>query len=336
MTTTIAFATGDCLVVGCDSLETSIRPALNLDSFVERYFDSDNKLKMNADGTPELSSLSDVVKYTHEIPIKSVPNVTKLYSFAPANCAALFAGAASIGDESVSNLVDRFLSNDEIATYFKEDYNVLGIADRLADFIGEPYQQVYSRNGTVPEMEVIVAGYSHKESKPEIHIIMFTADGQQVIESKNAPGEPVIVFSGQASEIRRIMLGIDLKNTAQFTHYMELYLAAYRIQIKEHLKTNQEIEIELPFHAEFEELPEINTSWASGINSDISNFSEQAAINLVDFLIDVMIKSQEFDSNMATVGGDIHIGLMTKRSGFNWISKENYSHRGHEVPKHTK
>jgi exosome complex RNA-binding protein Rrp4 len=47
-----------------------------------------------------------------------------------------------------------------------------------------------------------------------------------------------------------------------------------------------------------------------------------------------MIKAQQFSGSIPTVGGDIHIGIITKANGFVWISKEEYTFRGHAVPKH--
>jgi hypothetical protein len=71
-----------------------------------------------------------------------------------------------------------------------------------------------------------------------------------------------------------------------------------------------------------------------GIASDLANFSEQAAIDMVDFLISVMIKAQEFSNALPTVGGEIHIALISKTHGFKWISKEEYKYQGYGVPKH--
>jgi len=46
-----------------------------------------------------------------------------------------------------------------------------------------------------------------------------------------------------------------------------------------------------------------------------------------------MIKSQQFSSGMPTVGGEVHIALITKAEGFQFVSREEYSHAGHFTPK---
>jgi exosome complex RNA-binding protein Rrp4 len=47
-----------------------------------------------------------------------------------------------------------------------------------------------------------------------------------------------------------------------------------------------------------------------------------------------MIKAQQFSGSIPTVGGDIHIAIITRANGFVWISKEEYTFRGHAVRKH--
>ena len=47
-----------------------------------------------------------------------------------------------------------------------------------------------------------------------------------------------------------------------------------------------------------------------------------------------MIKSQQFSSGMPTVGGDVHIALINRTRGFRFVSKEEYHHQEHYIPKH--
>lgn len=80
-----------------------------------------------------------------------------------------------------------------------------------------------------------------------------------------------------------------------------------------------------------------NINWNfNGISVLVRNFSEQAAIDFVNFLIDVMIKLQQFSNAIPTVGGEIHIALISKTQGFKWISKEEYKFKDHAVPKGSK
>jgi hypothetical protein len=78
-------------------------------------------------------------------------------------------------------------------------------------------------------------------------------------------------------------------------------------------------------------------NWAgvTRLFSDIGNLSEQAGIDFVVFLISVMVKAQEFSTSIPTVGGGIHVALLTKNDGFRWISKEGFTFEGQHIPKYT-
>jgi len=46
-----------------------------------------------------------------------------------------------------------------------------------------------------------------------------------------------------------------------------------------------------------------------------------------------MIKAQQFASSIATVGGKIHVALLTKNAPFHWISKESFTFEHEHIPK---
>ncbi len=71
-----------------------------------------------------------------------------------------------------------------------------------------------------------------------------------------------------------------------------------------------------------------------GIITHLGNLSEQAAINLVEFLIQTMINAQYFSDRIPTVGGQIHVALINPKDGFKWISKEEFKFKGHSVPRY--
>ena len=71
-----------------------------------------------------------------------------------------------------------------------------------------------------------------------------------------------------------------------------------------------------------------------GIFSDIRSLSEQAGINFVEFLIATMINAQDFSDRIPTVGGQIHVAIITPSQGFKWISKEEFKFQNHSVPRY--
>jgi hypothetical protein len=46
-----------------------------------------------------------------------------------------------------------------------------------------------------------------------------------------------------------------------------------------------------------------------------------------------MIQAQTFSSSIATVGGKIHVAILTKDAPFRWISEEAYTFEGKPIPK---
>jgi len=334
MTTTIAFASRDCLVVGCDSLAIDMETVIDLASFTDKYFDEHKQIKVDTDGKPILPNYQDVLKHTTKIPKNSDAYTTKLFNLEPANCALLFRGDATIGLESSSNLVDSLLSDRIMFKYLRGVYSISGIAKRIETFISKLSSEIYSKSGYVPFMEITVAGYSKRKNKPEIYEVIFEKDGSSKVNSQMQKEPHVLVIGGQDAEIRRLVIGLDEKSNTSFHRYVHIILAVYGKHIEKHLKEITGKDIKIPRYHDIKEMPALNTKWVSNIAIDLFNISEQTAINLVDFLIDTTIKSQEFSNSPPTVGGNIHIGLLTKRGGFRWISNEQYIHRDNQVSKY--
>ena len=146
-----------------------------------------------------------------------------------------------------------------------------------------------------------------------------------------------IVFGGQMKEIQRLVFGTDFRNILKIRHRHVELLRKYREKIIEDLQQNNISAqvIEPTSEALRKELDFWGGGWTlDGFEADWGDFSEQNAIECVDFLIDIMIKSQQFSSGMPTVGGEVHIALITSKDGLRFISREEYVHKGHFVPKH--
>jgi len=69
----------------------------------------------------------------------------------------------------------------------------------------------------------------------------------------------------------------------------------------------------------------------SDFEARFGDFSEQNAIECVDFFIDIMTKSQLFSARLPVVGGDVHIALITKTRGFEYVSREELRHGEHAI-----
>lgn len=79
---------------------------------------------------------------------------------------------------------------------------------------------------------------------------------------------------------------------------------------------------------------EIDSGGVTRLFPDVGSLSEQSGIDFVYFLIDVMIKSQQFATSIPTVGGKIHVGLLTKSAQLRLISEEGFTFEHKHIPKH--
>tara|TARA_R110002126_G_scaffold13356_2_gene58082 strand:+ start:1133 stop:2158 length:1026 start_codon:yes stop_codon:yes gene_type:complete len=341
MTTTLSFATRDCVVIGCDSLATTIRPMIDPYNFINKFLDIDDKgtisLTKNEDGSETLTKISDIVNFIEDVPYNQQTNVTKIYKVNGTKVGVLFAGIAAIGEMSVKNIIDDFTEEKDISKYIKESsVTVHGIATRLRGFIKSLYDSSFKDLQYKPVMEIVVSGYSEKYNKPEIHKITFQNDGKVDINQSCKRGEYKIVFGGQYDIIERIVHGIDYNTFRNYTQLLHSILADYQNSIQEILN-KEKVSINIPKAENIDSTSElIKERFWSGVGFSMANFSEQAAIDFVEFLVQVMIKSQQFSSQLPTVGGQIHMAIITKSGGFRWLSKEEYTFQNNTVNKYEK
>jgi hypothetical protein len=336
MTTTISLPTRDCIVIGCDSLATTSQSILNPFRLLGTFFEQDGSLKVDESGSPILDNFRKLMPFTESLPRNQLPSVTKIFSLAPIKAGLLFAGIASVGTKSIRNLVEAFL--ETLDPTEKDQYAIETITQKLGDYLDSEFEQAFKEipKDYRPAMEILLSGYSSDLQSRSPEIFRITCGSNLRINKELEENRFDIAFGGQYDVIERVVKGIDVKNYCELNATSERILQDYHAELKEFLKARG-IEVELPvvdLNQTKYQLFGTNFGGVRGIFSDISELSEQAAINFVEFLINTMINAQEFSDRIPTVGGEIHLALITKASGFRWISKEEYRFRGHSVPKY--
>lgn len=338
MTTTISLATRDCIVLGCDSLATSVVPAINPIHLADQFFDKSGDLKKDAKGEPVLKNTAQLSAFVTRVPTDQLPNVTKLYHLRPYPVGVTFAGASLIGGHSVKNLIDGFSSKSvQFVGKSPDVTTVHDVAKAFFSYIREIYEKAYAewRDDLRPHSEVLLSGYSHDSLLPEVYRLSFggTCECKAEIER----GKFNIAYSGQYDVIERVVDGVDLAGYIALTDRAATILARYKAHLEQHLSAELGKPITLPeADANDAKLHLFGEKFGGvkGLKANVGSLSEQAAINFVEFLIDTMIKAQQFSGSIPTVGGDIHLAIITKAGGFRWLSKEEYVFKGHSVSKH--
>ncbi len=334
MTTLVALATRECVVLGCDSLGSEVQRMIDPADLVD-YFDPapDYRLRLDSEGKPLLRSFGELYSLSKEVPVHHLTHMTKLFPLAPAKAGVMVTGVVSIGDRTVRSLVEEF-STTRVQPMTSGQHTVKDIADALTGYLWDAFAQQFPDENRRPSLELILGGYGPSEVIPQIYRIRLPQ--REIIKTFDDPPFG-IVFGGQMKEIQRIVFGTDFGNRLKIMDRHVLLLRRYREIILDALKqqgvqadipepTSDELRKDLAFFSDNWDLDKFQAQWG--------DFSEQNAIECVDFFVDIMIKSQQFSTGMPTVGGEVHIALVTVRDGFRFISREEYSHKGHFLPKH--
>ena len=322
-------------MIGCDSLATTSQRMIN-PSFAKYFFSGDGTLKLGEDNQPLLKSVKVLSAFLESIPTNQLPSVTKIFDLKPFEAGVLFAGISGIGNQSLKNLIDRFKESSDFKSLYDTDYTLEKLTQMLFNYLKGIFNIVYKElpEEYRPIMEVIVSGYSKEGIQPEVFRIIL---GQSpYVQEEVKAGDFNIVYGGTYDVIQRIVGGIDSRSFSNLIDRNREILDNCKRFIETKL-SEANLEFDIP---EFDDNdPDFDLfgkdfGGVRGIFSDIKSLSEQAAIDFVEFLISTMIKAQEFSESLPTVGGEIHIAIITKIVGFKWISKEEYKFQGNTVPKH--
>ena len=321
MTTTVTFVTKDIIVMGSDSLGTASRPMID-PAKIYSHFDEEGNLKENKS---DFNFWKDIFKKKEDVPYSHMAHMEKLFKLR-SNVGVVTSGLVSIGDRTIKSLIL------EMAEDCKTKCE--NVVDKLINQIKPYYEAEFPKTRYQPVIEFIVAGWDSGDNKPKTYRIKFPGQIEPDLDQEYG-----IFFGGQYREIARLMHGTDAENMVKIENRHTMLLARFANDIK---KLNPGQEVILPnlsssrFHMFGPEDPEDSDSekWRlSGFEANYADFSDQNAINCVYWLIDLMIKVQEFGDSMPTVGGEIHVAIIDKKEGFRFLSQESYNLQGYMTPK---
>jgi hypothetical protein len=339
MTSLVTLSTKDAVVMGCDSLGTVSRPMVDPFTLAQLFDFNTLEPICDSSGKP-LVSLSDVVDNIEQIPYNHMTHVDKLISLDPLPMGVMSAGVASIGDRTIKSLLTEFHS-EHIEKGRLAKSTVFRVSQDLKTFIKRRYSQQFKKvfKGAWPPIELIVAGFSENDALPQVYKIEFPEG-----KANKAIASFGLVFGGQSQEIERLVRGTDLMNRLRIQLRYKDLLAAFAKEVKD----NNGPKVKIPDVGKFADDkhffgranlgdPSATARWSlNGMETVWGDFSDQNAIDCVHFFVEIMIQAQRFNSRMPTVGGEIHIGLITKSTGFQFISKEEYRHGQHAVARRHK
>jgi hypothetical protein len=326
MTTLVAINTMDSLVMGCDSLATVTKTMIDPFDLIS-YFDSNNafKIRVGVDGKPLLDSFDKIWGKSQSVPYYHMTHVDKLFSLSPLSMGVMCAGIAAIGDRTVKNIIAEFKSKDEYVKKHKFNHTLNSVGCRLLEFMWGYYEKVYPNDNNRPELEIMLGGYDKQKRTPGIVRINVHKN-----EIRDVDYDYGVFLGAQAKEIQRLVFGTDAFNKLRLMQRSNEILNKYYNLIIKDLPSGTKVKQPDDYT---DELRLFNKDWdLNGIDANWSAFSEQNAIDCVDFLVNIMIRSQQFSTSMPTVGGDVHVAVIKKELGFKFVSKIELKHGDNSIP----
>ncbi len=332
MTSLVALATKDSLVMGADSLGTVTRLFVDPLRFAHLFDPADGfMMRRLPDGSPALGALTDLLQEAQQIPYNQVANVRKLFDLSPLPMGVMFTGVTSIGDRTIGSLVQEFRETDSVLKRAQPppNYTVRATARRLLTFMHTRYRQVFS-NFSAPALELLLGGYDRNDRLPRL--VRIDVAGNKVDDPLAGNSRFGPAFGGQRDWIQRIVFGTDLNNYVRIEERSKEVLRQYRDSVIRELG-NSGIAFTPPDTESASQLKFFDGWSLDGLDANWGDFSEQNAIECVDFFLDIMIRAQSVSSQLPTVGGDVHIGVIRK-DGFRFVTPEVWRHDDHstEIP----
>jgi len=327
MTTLVALSTRDALVMGCDSLGTVTRRLV--DPFdLSDYFDDNLKVKTRPDGRSLLDDFSKIYDKAEYIPYDHMTHVDKLFSlYPPLEMGLMFAGQVAIGNRTIKNLIGEFKATDKVFKGRATNYTLKSVAMRLLKFMWGYYYKEFPDERRRPELELMLGGYDKQKRIPGMIRIYVHKN-----EISDADYDFAIFFGGQTEGIQRLVFGTDRINKARLIGRSRSLLKRYHTLLSQELK-KQGVKVRLKSPDKFGEELDLFHNWnLKGLDANVGAFSEQNAIECVDFLVDIMIRSHQFSSQMPSVGEPVQVAVIKKDVGFIFVSKREWRLGDHAVP----
>ncbi len=330
MTTLVALASRHAVVMGADSLGSMTRRMVDPIRLLD-YFDPDDnyKLKVDSSGNPELKAVGQILEEAERVPYNQTLHATKLFKLGELPVGLMFTGISVIDQRTVRSIVSEFV-NGTVEEIGDGPYTVKGLSNKLASLLHGYYEGTYptppsGRPGPDrPGLELLLAGYDSDKSDPSI-VRVDARENRASIQF--GPGEFGVAFAGQTDWIQRIVFGTDHMNKFRIEERVEDLLGQYRQELLDHLAPVGISSLPEPSADLF-----VFNNWRlNELEADWDEFSEQNAIDCVDFFLRIMIGAQDVDSQLPTVGGDVHIAVIRKETGYHPVTKEVWKHGDHEV-----
>lgn len=331
MTINIALVTNENIVFGCDSISSAKRSLV--DPFgLHKATDSDGNTILDSEGNPAYSiPVSDINDYVVSV-FSGVEKMFPVYENIPElSVAATTSGLASIKGQSIRALSDEFRIGPH-AQYT----SVNDVAKAFLAWFRQKYESEFEGSELPPEywttLNFMVGGISNIQSVPSLYRVYVK---ENEIHPVFVDGTTGVAWDGQSDGVERLIGGCDSQLRDKVERQVEDLLHAQREEW-----TSRVIEIVdgLLDHFGADQIPpELDTALPPAASCEIpwesaatpipySSLPLQYAIDFVGFLVTLQSGRHRFTSNIATVGGRTHIGVVRKGHNFLMLDEPQLTH----------
>ncbi len=331
MTINIALVTNDALVVGCDSVASATGHYLNPEK-ISWDKDANNKLIKDANGKYIIRfKVSDL----DELVINSWGGVTKMFQIhpPPSPVVAVTSGLANVLGRPISSLATEFFSKSKGAK--TKLTTVEAVANAFLKFVRSRYQKQFKGHpfpALQPDLDFLVGGIGKKDAFPSLYRVEIK---QNKASEEFAKGRSGVSWNGQSDSVERFIRGYDSFLKRDIEKAIKAGLDTFQKSAATDLaKITNDILAALGaamppnVATQLSASPGVKVGWdAYSLDCDYSNVPIQDAVQFVAFLAQMQAGKSKFASGVPTVGGRIHIGVVTKAKGFELLNEPQLVHR---------
>ncbi|HVH74909.1 MAG TPA: hypothetical protein VM755_08325 [Stellaceae bacterium] len=330
MTINVALATSDALVIGCDSIAST----------VSYYVDPIRLQELKKQPLTPDESGKYTIEFTGEDIEPVVTNawggVTKMFEISPqpSPVVAVTAGLAKLNDLPIASIAQEFCEAQKRRR--APQVKVQTICNSFLRFMRARYEDHYNESA-IPEQFregplFLVGGFGRNDKFPSIYRVNIQENSARLAFENGRTG---VAWEGQSDAVERFIRGYDrdarsdlrdkfAETLKSHSETLTLHFTDLINQILDRIgaKMPEDIEFKVPSP------PPITINWRQyRVPLSYSNLPLQDAINFVSFLVMIQAGKSRFSIGVPTVGGRTHIGVVTRDKGFQLLNEPPLQHR---------
>lgn len=327
MTINVGLITNDALVLGCDSIASTTTPMIDAKEAVFQK-DKDGNFRKDEEGNLVVALDPNGIEMVVTDFKSGVTKMFDLYQGEGTFAGATTAGLAKLNNKPIATLAKEFRVN----ITSQSPKSIYYIAEQFLAHIRDIYVEDMKETGLPedywPSLEFLVGGLGQNDSFPSLYRLDVKRDKMSTEFSEGNAG---ISWAGQAEAVERLLWGADRYYMQDVIEKFEQYQQEVKdktTQIIEEVLNHHEVTLPPHVDTEFPAPPSPKSFQRTETGIDFANLPLQDGVNLTSFLVTVQSGKDKFTRGPATVGGRVHIGVVSKsRGGFEMLNEPELDHQ---------